>query len=231
MKKITLLILIVLFPSWVYSQKTSFTSQDVLNVKSFRAMDITNDGQFVAGIIRARKDRLNIDHGRYGDPNYVAPYTSEIVIIDIKEDVTDMIFDTGKIMGGLKWSPEGSDLACMAYEEGEFRLYIYNTANGRTKRIKLKTDLDIASNSLLEWTPDGEYLILSLRSENWKNKGDSLFREATVGPITVYDSKRPFLKWDEIQNHSSLSIPVKVGISSGSVERLLPESRYSNVIC
>ena len=229
MKKITLLILIVLFPSWVYSQKTSFTSQDVLNVKSFRAMDITNDGQLVAGIIRARKDRLNIDHGRYGDPNYVAPYTSEIVIIDIKEDVTDMIFDTGKIMGGLKWSPEGSDLACMAYEEGEFRLYIYNTANGRTKRIKLKTDLDIASNSLLEWTPDGEYLILSLRSENWKNKGDSLFREATVGPITVYDSKRPFLKWDEIQNHSSLSIPVKVGISSGSVERLLPESRYSNV--
>ncbi len=229
MKKITLLILIILFPSWIYSQKTSFTSQDVLNVKSFSAMDITDDGQLVAGVIRARKDRLNIDHGRYGDPNYVAPYTSEIVIIDTKEDATDMIFDTGKIMGGLKWSPGGSDLACLAYEEGEFRLYIHNTANGRTKSIKLKTDLDIASNSLLEWTPDSEYLIISLRSENWKNKGDSLFREATVGPITVYDSKRPFLKWDEIQNHSSLSIPVKVDISSGSVERLLPEGRYSNV--
>lgn len=229
MKKITLLILIVLSPYWGFSQKTPFTTQDVLDVKSFSAMDITDNGHLVAGAIRARKDRLNVDHGKYGDPNYVAPYTGDIVIIDTEKGATYNVFNTKKITGELAWSPDGTDLACLIYEDDEFRLYIYTPENGRNKRVKLKTDLDIASNSLLEWTPDGEFLILSLRSERWKITGDSLFREATVGPITVYDSKKPFLKWEEIRNHSSLSIPAKVDISSGNVEQLLPEGRYSNI--
>jgi len=229
MKKIALFALIVLFSVICFSQKTSFTSRDVLNVKSFNAMDITGDGHLVAGVIRARKDRLNVDHGRYGDPNYVAPYSGELVIIDTRQNKTHKIFDNGKITGGLKWNPARSHLACLVFEDDKFNLYLHNTVNERTKRIKLKTDLDIASNSILEWTPDGKYLILSLRAENWASRGDSLFREATEGPVTVYDSKRPFLKWDEIRNHSSLSIPVKVDISSGNVFELLPEGRYSNL--
>jgi len=229
MKKIALFALIVLFSVICFSQKTSFTSRDVLNVKSFNAMDITGDGQLVAGVIRARKDRRNVDHGRYGDPNYVAPYSGELVIIDTRQNKTHKIFDNGKITGGLKWNPARSHLACLVFEDDKFNLYLHNTVNERTKRIKLKTDLDIASNSILEWTPDGKYLILSLRAENWASRGDSLFREATEGPVTVYDSKRPFLKWDEIRNHSSLSIPVKVDISSGNVFELLPEGRYSNL--
>ena len=230
MKKITLLLLIVLSSFSGFSQKTSFTTQDVLDVRSFNAIDITDDGQLVAGVIRARKDRLNIDHSRYGDPNYITPYTSEIVIIEAEGGTNYRVFDTKRIIGDVKWSPDGMDLACLVYEDAGFRLYRHTTIKGKTRKVKLNTDLEIASNSLLEWTPDGEFLILSLRSENWKNKGDSLFNDATAGPVTVYDSKKPFLKWDEIRNHSSLSIPVKVDINSGDVKRLLPESRYSNVI-
>ncbi len=229
MKKITSLALLALVPFLLYPQKTSFTVRDVLDVKSFNAMDITDDGSLVAGLIRARKDRLNIDHDRYGDPNYVAPYTGQVVIIDTKENITHHVFDEAMITEGMEWSPGGSELACLVYENEEFRLYLYNALNDRLKRIKLKTDLDIASNSLLEWSPDGKYLLLSLRSETWAAEGDSLFREATSGPVTVYDSQKPFLKWDKIRNHSSLSIPVKVDIGSGTVSQLLPESRYSNV--
>ena len=229
MKKITLLLLISLTSYYAFSQKTSFTTQDVLDVKSFSVMDINDDARLVAGIIRARKDRLNIDHARYGDPNYVAPYSGEIVIIDTEEGTNYRVFDTKKITGATEWSPDGTDLAILVYEDAGFRLYRHSTINGRTRRVKLDTDLEIASNSLLEWTPDGEFLILFLRSEIWKSKGDSLFMEATDGPVTVYDSKKPFLKWDVIRNHSSLSIPVKVNINSGNVEQLLPESRYSNI--
>ncbi|MDT8401401.1 MAG: prolyl oligopeptidase family serine peptidase [Bacteroidales bacterium] len=229
MKRITLFSFTVLFSALCFSQKTSFTTQDVLDLKSFSAVDITDDGQMVAGLIRARKDRLNVDHRRYGDPNYVAPYTAELVIIDAKADKTYKVFDNGIITGAMKWMPGGRHLACLVYDDEEFSLYIHDTGNGKTKRIKLKTDLKLASNSLLEWTPDGEFLILSLRSENWSSRGDSLFREATEGPVTVYDSKRPFLKWDEIRNHSSLSIPVKVEINSGKVLELLPEGRYSEI--
>jgi hypothetical protein len=58
---------------------------------------------------------------------------------------------------------------------------------------------------MLEWTPDGAGVLLSFREKGWKEKGDSLYREATAGPITVYDSKTPFLKWDAIRNHPSLN--------------------------
>ena len=229
MKKITLLAIMVFLPIFVCSQPTSFTSQDVLNVKSFYARDITNDGSQVAGVVTARKDRLNIDHGRYGDPNYIRPYTADIVIIDTEKGTAANIFNTRKITEGLKWNPGGDELACLLYEDGELRLYIHDTGKGSNKRIKLKTDLAIASNSILEWTPDGKYIILSLRSENWAEKGDSLFTEATGGPVTVYDSKKPFLKWDNIRNHSSLSIPAKVDVGTGRVSQLLPESWYSGV--
>jgi len=94
MKKITLLLLISLTSYYAFSQKTSFTTQDVLDVKSFSVMDINDDARLVAGIIRARKDRLNIDHARYGDPNYVAPYSGEIVIIDTEEGTNYRVFDT-----------------------------------------------------------------------------------------------------------------------------------------
>jgi len=229
MKKINLLAIMAFLPILVCSQPTSFTSQDVLNIKSFYARDITNDGSLVAGVVTARKDRLNIDHGRYGDPNYIRPYTADIVIIDTEIGTTANIFNTRKITEGLKWNPGGNKLACLLYEDGELRLYIHDTGKGSNKRIKLKTHLAIASNSILEWTPDGKYIILSLRSENWAEKGDSLFTEATEGPVTVYDSKEPFLKWDNIRNHSSLTIPAKVDIGTGRVNQLLPESWYSGV--
>jgi len=57
----------------------------------------------------------------------------------------------------------------------------------------------------------------------------SIFKEATSGPVTVYDSRRPFLKWDKIRNHSSLAIIAFVDIKSGEVKELLPEGRYSGL--
>ncbi|MBS0009956.1 MAG: S9 family peptidase, partial [Bacteroidales bacterium] len=146
------------------------------------------------------------------------------------EGVEKKVFDRSVITGSIEWNPAGDKLAILAYEQGEFSLYIHNTASGRTRGIKLRSVLDIASNSFLEWTPSGDYLILAMRSAGWKERGDSLFREATEGPITIYDSKRPFLKWDEIRNHSSLSVPVKVDPGSGRIVHLLPEGRYSNII-
>lgn len=228
MRKI-ILSLILLLPFYLYAQETSFTTQDVLNVKSFSAMDITDNGDYIAGTIRARKDRLNINHERFGDPNYVAPYESELVIINTRDKKTRYLTEDKKIVEALQWDPSGSKLAYVAYEDQKFNLYIYDNKKGKSKKIKLRTDLDLASNSLLEWSAGGEYLVVSLRSDEWYEKGDSLFKEATVGPVTVYDSDKPFLKWDNIRNHSSLSIPVKVDIDDGTVTELLQEGRFSGV--
>ncbi|MDZ7737832.1 MAG: prolyl oligopeptidase family serine peptidase [Bacteroidales bacterium] len=229
MKKITLLFIIICLPAWIIAQKTEFTVQDVLNVESFSTSDITDNGRFVAGIVRARKDRLNIDHSRYGDPDYVAPYMGEALIISTEDGAVNHIFDEKKILKGLSWSPDDNSLAILVYEDDKMRLYIYDQARSKTRKVKLKTDLALSSGSLLEWTTDGKNIIISLRSAEWAEKGDSLFKEATAGPVTVYDSKKPFLKWDKIQDHSSLAIPAMVDAGSGSVKTLLPEGRYTNI--
>ena len=67
-----------------YSQKTPFSSQDALNVKGFTYSSITDDGLWVAGMIRSRRDRMDINHFRFGDPSYIAPYTAELVLINSK---------------------------------------------------------------------------------------------------------------------------------------------------
>ena len=227
MQRIIILFCLVALPGILSGQKTPFTTQDALNVKSFSASDLTKDGKYLAGTIRTRIDRMNIDHKRFGDPGYVAPYTSQPILINTETGKTEKIIDRSAITRGLRFSPDGITLAFLLYNGSEFNLHVYDVSSKRLRQIKIKSDLKIASNSFLEWLPDGKSIILSVRKEGWSEKADSMFREAATGPITVYDSERPFLKWDEIRNYSSLSTIVRVNISSGVLSNVLPEGRYS----
>lgn len=231
MKRFALPLIVVLITSLsAFSQKTAFTPQDVLNVKSFSMMDMNDDASVIIGTIRTRRDRMNIDHSRYGDPNYVTPSRSKLVLINTDSGDEITLLPEGSITGRVKLSPGGDQLAYIVYEKPDFNLYIYNLSKSKSNPVKIKSELKISSNSGLEWTPDGKNLIISLRKDGWSEKGDSLFKEATAGPITVYDSKRPFLKWEEIRSHSSLSIVTLLNIKTGSVKEVLPEGRYSGFI-
>ncbi len=231
MKRFALsLVLVLLISISAFSQKTAFTPQDVLNVKSFSMMDMNDDGSIIIGTIRSRRDRMNIDHSRYGDPNYVTPSKSKLILIDTGSGEETIILQEGSIIGSVKLSPDGSELAYIVYEIPDYKLYIYNIQKAKSSLVKIKSDLKLSSNSGLDWTIDGSGIIVSFREKGWSEKGDSLFKEATTGPITVYDSKRPFLKWEEISNYSSLSVVAVVDIKSGSLKKLLPEGRYSGFI-
>ena len=81
MKQSTILIMFF-FPTLILGQKSPFTTQDVLNVKFFNVRDISKDGKMVAGTISTRRDRLNINHRRFGDPNYFSPRKSSLVAIN-----------------------------------------------------------------------------------------------------------------------------------------------------
>jgi dipeptidyl aminopeptidase/acylaminoacyl peptidase len=56
-----------------------------------------------------------------------------------------------------------------------------------------------------------------------------MFEEATVGPIIVYDSREPFLKWDVIRDRSLLIVPAIVDTNSGEVGEILAEDIYFNM--
>ncbi len=212
-----------------YSQKTSFTAEDALKVKQFRYSSMTHDGLWVAGIISSRMDRMDIDHFRFGDPKYVAPYTSQLVVINSETGEQKTVSPAKSIIEATAFSPDGKRLGYLKYEKGKYGLYQYNLLNGESESVEFNDPRSISSAIDLLWTKDNSSIILGVRAEAWSSKGDSLYREATVGPITVYDGNKPILKWEEIRGHASLNQVVKVEVSSGVVSDLLPESRYDDL--
>ncbi|PKP35221.1 MAG: dipeptidyl aminopeptidase [Bacteroidetes bacterium HGW-Bacteroidetes-17] len=230
MKKLGLIfILLVFITSAANAQLTAFTPADALLVRSYSLADLTDNGNYAAGFIRTLKDRLNIDHKRYGDANYISPNYSELVIINTETKEQISPFKEKGIFGNLKWSPDGTRLAIIKYEDPLFVLYIYDIEKRRLQKVKSEHTYPIASGSELLWNKNDESIILSVRENNWSKKADSLFKEATIGPITVYDSKQPFLKWDAIRIHSNLKILACVDPKNAKVEFLTKEGNYSDI--
>ena len=230
MKKLLLNLLFSMFiVVAAFAQKTNFTSQDALNIKSFRIGGMTDNGRYIAGSFGTRKDRMGRDHKRYGDPNYMSQTKSNIDILDTETGKTNKVMKEQAIIRSSVWSPDNKYLAFFKYENDRFFINIYDHDKKKVKQLKIKTDKKISSNSVLIWSPDGNSILLTLRENGWVEKADSMFTEATIGPVIVYDSKRPFLKWEEIRNFSSLVIPALVNLKTYEVTELLHESSYSGM--
>ena len=211
------------------AEKRPFIVGDSLRAKSFSPQAITKDGRFIAGVISMRKDRLGTDHKRYRDPTYISPRPVEVVILDTESQKTHSLFKGKVQVRSLSWSPDGKTLAFFLRKGDQFYLQTYDRENRKLKEINLKTQKNIATNSFLIWMNDSASLLLVLREERWEEKSRQIFKEATVGPIIVYDSREPFLKWDVIRDQAQLQVPAKVNLKTRTVKELLPESRYSNV--
>lgn len=229
--RITLFLLVILFiiNSQLVIAQTPFTSKDALNVKSFRISAITEDGNYIAGTISTRKDRLNTNHKRFGDPTYISSSTSEFMILNTKTKEKILPFKNKVQVRSLTWSPDNKQLAFFLLKNNENVLHTFTLENKKVKEIKLKTEKSIASNSLLQWSPDRKSILLAIREKGWADSSKAMFTEATVGPITIYDSQKPLLKWEEIRNMSSLQIIALVDLKNRNVKELLPQSRYNSL--
>jgi len=208
------------------TEKSAFTVEDSLRVKSIGIQSLTKDGRFIAATIRKSDSRLGINHKRFGDPTYISPYSVEAAIIDTKTKKRQVLFDKKQQVHSLSWSPDGKMLAFFLRKGDMFFLQIYDRTAKKIKEIHPKTDKEIASNSFLVWTNDNQKVILALREKGWMEKSRGMFNKATKGPIVVYDSREPFLKWDAIRDRSSLQVMALVDIGNGKVKELLPEDRY-----
>lgn len=230
MKKfILILIPLFLILISIQAQQTAFTTEDVLRVKSFSISDLTDDGKFVAGFERTRRDRMNIDHKRFGDGNYVAPYTSKLVIINSVSGEKLFPFNEAEIFGSIKWSADGSKLAIIKYDEPDFNLYVFDVKKKKLQKVKIDLKNPISSRSVLMWNPVKNTVIVSVRDLGWSFKADSLFTEATVGPVIVYDSKQSHLKWDAISAFNNLSMLTEINLKNGKAKILTDEGNFSRI--
>ncbi|MEK9501036.1 prolyl oligopeptidase family serine peptidase [Gemmatimonadota bacterium DH-20] len=206
-------------------QPRAFTADDALAVQTLSVDDLSPDGRWAAITIRTHRDRLDVDHFRFGDPTYVTPSLERFEVIDTRTGEATALFDDRVQVDAVSFSPDGSRLAWFR-TVGERRvLEVWDSGSGAVNEVALDTPLEIASTSGLGWRPDGEGWLLQLREEGWADEARAAFAEMTEGPIVVHDGSEPFLDWDRVRNLGDLAVPALVGVD-GSVRTLLPEGGW-----
>ena len=60
-----------------------FDAEIALDVRNARIADVSHDGARVAVTVQTRRDRTDVDHQRFGDPTYVSPVSTRLMVIDL----------------------------------------------------------------------------------------------------------------------------------------------------
>lgn len=208
----------------------AFTAGDALDVHSLSVADMTDEGRWVAATISNRRGRMGEDHGRFGDATYIPPRLSEVLIIDSRQGRITRPFEEPVQIRGLRWSPDGNTLAFFMLRDGDdsYTLHLYDRQTNSIDHLELSSDKRISSESMLEWHPDGDHLLIELRETGWADSARALYERLEKGPVIVQDSDNDFLAWDRVWNHAALSIPAAVEVRSGQTRELLPEMEFSD---
>ncbi|MEL7120772.1 MAG: prolyl oligopeptidase family serine peptidase [Bacteroidota bacterium] len=222
----TLVGMIVLFVISTNAQ-TKFTPADAIDVVSLRNVNISPDGKYVLAIKnQSYLNRFDVDHFRFRDPSYVRPFSGDLVIYNTSDKTETSILGEAAHVSNPRWSFSGKKLAFFKLEDGKYQLYTYEVSSKKLKKIPTQSDR-IMMNGILDWAGDDQSIVIGMRADDWMEKGMEMYEEANNGPITVYDSEEPFLKWDALGVHSSQFILTQVNLADGAIDELLPEGDIS----
>ena len=221
----SLLVWLLLAPAMVRAQERggrAFTPEDALDVRTARIQDVSDDGAWLVATVQRHRDRLDVDHERFGDPTYVSPSLSEVLVVSTRSGEEHSPFDSPVVARAFSWSPDGSRLAFFAHVEDAFRLMLYDAGRDQLRTVDLRTNLELASSSPLDWRPDGEAVLVGLRPEGWADESRRAYLALTEGPIVVQDSDNDFLGWDAVRKRSADVITAVVTLSDGAVRHIVP---------
>ena len=216
------LILVSAAGSLVVAQEDGLlTPNTALDVMSGSIVDVTSDGRWLVVTVQSRRDRTDVDHMRFGDPTYVSPASTRVLLVETTSGDQEWLFADPVRIRGLTWSPDDTQLGYFLMEGGQYQLRLYDIESGNTRSISLGTAKEISSNSPLIWAPDGSSVLLSLRPEAWAEEAQQAFGVITSGPVVIQDSRNDFLAWDRVRNLANRQVAALVNVSSGAVEEIL----------
>ena len=228
-------------PLPAHPQQRLFTPEIALDVRGVGIAAVTDDGSRVAATVRTRRDRNGVDHQRYGDPTYISPTRTRLMVIDTRSGERTWVHEEPAQLRGFEWSPDGGRLAYFIVEDGgsgggvgsgdggrsgggaRYRLRIFDASTGRARTVTLGTDREIASSSPLVWSPDGAMLLMGLRPDGWAAEARAAFVALTEAPVIVQDSRNDFLAWDRVRNIAARQITALVSPDDGSVREILAD--------
>lgn len=224
---LSLLLWIVILPTG-FAQKTAFTTEDAIKVKSLGSQNLSEDGKYLAGMIMDGSARFGTDHFRFQDPSYLNVSPGEFVIINTSDASAIKPYSQKAKLTSMAWAPNNKEIAFLEEKGEKLHLMVYDVERKKLREVNIAGN-PVLANADLIWTPDSKTILVHTRAETWMDKAMALYNEATRGPIVVYDGSKPFLKWDEIRNINSLTELHQVNVSNGSAKRLLNESIYNGI--
>jgi dipeptidyl aminopeptidase/acylaminoacyl peptidase len=205
-------------------QMRTFTPEIALDVRNVRIAAVTDDGRRVAATVQTRRDRTDVDHQRYGDPTYLSPVSTRLMVIDTRTGEQTWVHDEPAQLRGFTWSPDGDRLGYFMAHDGRYELHLFDATTGEWTMPELETDKEISSSSTLVWSPDGTTILIALRPEGWATAAREAFLALTDAPVIVQDSRNDFLAWDRVRNIADREITALVTIADGSVREILAET-------
>ncbi len=205
-------------------QTRAFSPEIALDVRNVRIAAVTDDGSRVAATVQTRGDRTDVDHGRFGDPTYISPVSTRLMVIDTRSGDQVWVHAEPAQLRGFTWSTDGNRLGYFMVEDERYTLRIFDAASGSTAALELRSDKEIASSSPLQWSPDGETLLLGLRPEGWAEEARRAFLALTQAAVIVQDSRNDFLAWDRVRNIANQQVTALVSVADGSVREILAEA-------
>ena len=88
----------------------AFSPEIALDVQNVGIADVTADGRRVAVTVQTRRDRTDVDHMRYGDPTYVSPVSTRLMVVDTRTGDQTWVHPEPARLRSFTWSPEGVSL-------------------------------------------------------------------------------------------------------------------------
>jgi dipeptidyl aminopeptidase/acylaminoacyl peptidase len=219
-----LLIIVALCAGASAQQMRGLSPEIALDVRSARIAAMTEDGRRIAVTVQTRRDRTDVDHQRYGDPTYLSPASTRLMVIDTTSGEQTWVHEEPAQIRGFTWARDGRRLGYFMAHDDRYQLHLYDVATGSRTMPELRTDKDISASSPLEFSPDGATVVLGLRPDGWAEEARAAFLELTEARVIVQDSRNDFLAWDRVRNVASRQVTALVTLADGSVREILDET-------
>ncbi|GIS79397.1 MAG: hypothetical protein CM1200mP14_09630 [Gammaproteobacteria bacterium] len=117
------LILVSAAGSLVVAQEDGLlTPNTALDVMSGSIVDVTSDGRWLVVTVQSRRDRTDVDHMRFGDPTYVSPASTRVLLVETTSGDQEWLFADPVRIRGLTWSPDDTQLGYFLMEGGSTSL-------------------------------------------------------------------------------------------------------------
>jgi dipeptidyl aminopeptidase/acylaminoacyl peptidase len=204
-----------------------FTANDALEINTTSIADMSDDGKWLALTQSVRRDSYGTDFRRDGDPTYVHPVPVRVWSVDAKSGQRTAIYPDKKAVRGMRWSPDGSQLAMLVWNGDAYEPAVWTRSTGKVATLKMPAGKYVAETSDIRWNGAGTALAVAVHTTAWRQKAKDTFTNMTTGPVFVQNSKDPFLAWDDVRRMGNRRSVGELDAKTGAYKELIPETMIS----